>query len=459
MAYRTFAAPASSGPALTGPASTGPALTGIASRRDLLRGGAALSAAALLGGLPLGRMAMAHAGHWPTVQALAKRYVDQRKVANMVAVMGRGQDAADVIAHGTLALGGSTPADIQSLYRIYSMTKPVTGMATMLLVDEGALGLDQPLHEILPAFRDMRVQATPDGNLEDTVPAARPITIRHLLTHTAGLGYGIIQQGPIRAAYEEAGISPGKISRLPLPGLGRARPAESLEAFADNLAQLPLVYQPGTQWSYSVSLDLLGRVIEVASGMPFDTFLSQRIFEPAGMTSTYFRVPQAQVARLTTNYAVLNDTLLPIDPARGSIFLDEPEFPFGGAGLVSSPADYDRFLRMLLGLGEIDGTRVMSEAAVRLGTSNLLPAEVSTQGIAFGLGEGFGAGGVVGLGENEGSFGWGGAAGTVGLVQMKWGLRGSLYTQYVPSTAYGVQNEFRQAVVTDAQAMLSEMAA
>ena len=423
------------------------------SRRALLRGGAIMGAGAALAGLPLGPAALAHAGHWPSVVALTERYVEARKVANMVSVLGWQQRAPDVIARGTLAIGQPTPAGIDSLYRIYSMTKPITGMAAMLLIEDDKLELDQPLAEILPAFAQMQVQKTYDGSITDLEPAERPITIRHLLTHTAGLGYSIIQKGPIADAYARAGVVPGQVTKLPLGEMfGRGQPAPSLEIFANNLAKLPLVAQPGTRWSYSVSLDLMGRVIEVVAGQPFDAFLKERLFDPLGMTSTWFRVPQSEVGRLTTNYGVLNGTLLPLDPARASVYLDDPAFPFGGAGLVSSPRDYDRFLQMLVGYGEIDSKRVMSEAAVRLGTSNLLPEGVSTAG-TFAAGSGFGAGGRVGLGEQAGSYGWGGAAGTVAFVDMKRGLRAGMYTQYMPAETYPLHAEFPKAVVADLMAM------
>lgn len=425
----------------------------VLSRRALLRGGALLGAGAALGTLPFGRAALAHAGHWPSVMALADDYVSARKVANMVAVMGWQQREPDVIARGTLAIGQAVPAGLDSLYRIYSMTKPITGMATMMLIEDDKLGLDQPLAEILPAFADMQVQKTYDGSIAELEPAERPITIRHLLTHTAGLGYSIIQKGPIKAAYERAGVVPGRVTRLPLGAIfGRGEAAPSLKAFADNLARLPLVAQPGTRWSYSVSLDLLGRVIEVVSGKPFDAFLKERLFDPLGMTSTWFHVPASEVGRLTTNYGVMNGRPMPLDPARASIYLDPPAFPFGGAGLVSSPRDYDRFLQMLVGYGRLGGKRVMSEAAVRLGTSNLLPEGVSTAG-TFADGSGFGAGGRVGLGEQAGTFGWGGAAGTVAFADLRRGLRAALFTQYMPAEAYPLHSAFPAAVTKDLAAL------
>jgi CubicO group peptidase (beta-lactamase class C family) len=300
-------------------------------RRALLRSGALFGGGALLAGSPLAAaLAKAPATAWPAVSAMVESYVAERKVANMIATLGWGQKEPTYIMRGALAIGQPAPAGPDSLYRIYSMTKPITGMAAMILIDEGKLGLDQPIAEILPAFATMKVQKTPDGSIAppDLVPAERPITVRHLLTHTAGLGYGIVQKGPIKTVYEDQGLIPGQVSRLPLPGLGRGTPVKGLATFADRLAKVPLVHQPGTRWSYSVSLDLLGRVIEVASKQPFDRFLDERIFKPTGMTSTWFRVPESEVSRLTTNYAILNGTPIPIDPARASIYLAARLRPF-----------------------------------------------------------------------------------------------------------------------------------
>ncbi len=423
------------------------------SRRGLLQAGAWLGAGAALGGLPFGASAFAaESAHWPSVAKLVNDYVSARKVATIVAELGWGQQPADVIAGGTLALGQAAPAGPDSLFRVYSMTKPLTGMAGMMLIDDGKLGLDQPIAELLPAFANMMVQKTYDGSLTDLEPAKRPITVRNLMTHTAGLGYGIIQKGAIRQAYMDAGLGAGQVSKLKLPQFTGAPSAPSLAEFANRLAKLPLVYQPGTHWSYSVGLDLLGRVIEVASGMPFDTFLKTRMFDPAGMTSSFFQVPASETDRLTTNYFRVGENMMPIDPGNNSIFAEKPPFPMGGSGLVMSANDYDRFLRMLIGYGKIDGTRVMSELAVRVGTSNLLPEGVSTEG-TFAANSGFGAGGRVGLGDTAGTYGWGGAAGTAAFVDFRHGLRATMMTQYMPSDAYGMTTEFTKAVLTDLAAM------
>lgn len=422
------------------------------SRRSLLRGGAYLGAAGALAQVPFSR-AIAHdySGQWPNVTAAVEGYLRDNKVANMFVTLGFGLGReVHTIGGGTLAVGGTAQAGMDSLYRIYSMTKPITGMLTMMLIDDGLLGLDQPLADILPAFSKMMVQKVYDGPIteDNIVPAERPITIRQLLTHTAGLGYGIVQKGPIAKAYEARGLIPGQVSRLPIPGLGRGRPVGSLAEFAEGLSKLPLVLQPGTKWSYSVSLDLLGRVIEVVERKPFDQVLRDRLFEPTGMDSTWFQVPANETARLTANYGVINETLVPIDLAATSIYLNRPAFPFGGAGLVSSPRDYDRFQRMLLGYGTIDGRRVMGELAVRVGTSNILPKNATTDG-TWVAGQGLGAGGrVTGTG-----FGWGGAAGTSAFIDYGAQLRAALFTQYMPSDTYPIQTEFPDLVVKDLVAM------
>jgi len=418
------------------------------SRRALLRQGSLLAAGAALTTLPFGRSALAMhdvAESWPKVAALANRFVATRKVANLFLTFGWGQeDHAHTVGGGTLSLAKPTPVDENSLYRIYSMSKPITGMATMILIDEGKLGLDQPVHEILPAFRDMQVLADPVGPLENTVPAIRPITIRQLLTHTAGLGYQIVSKGPLLAAYNEQGLVGGRVSRMPIPGFPPVTPAPGLAAFAERLAELPLMYQPATRWSYSCGIDLLGRVIEVASGVEFESFLKKRIFEPCGMTSTFMQVPQSEAYRLTDNYGIVGGNVFPLDPGINSIYLDPAEVPSGGGGLVSSPRDYDRFLRMLLGYGKIDDKFVMSEEAVRVGTSNLVPATVDLSG-SWIAGEGHGAGGR----SKGSSFGWGGAAGTLAAVDFDLGLRTGLFTQYMPSETYPIRDEFLAAMEAD----------
>ncbi|XUU59778.1 serine hydrolase domain-containing protein [Erythrobacter sp. HA6-11] len=417
------------------------------SRRSLLRGTAYMAAGAGLAGLPLGQLAMAHdvSDSFPNIAAMVNRYLSQNKVASLLVTLGTGQeDHAHTVGGGSLSFGSSTRVTEDSLFRIYSMTKPITGIATMMLVDEGKLGLDQPLAETLPAFANMRVLVDPKGSLDNTVAAERPITIRHLLTHTAGLGYIIHAKSPITEAFAENGLVGGRVSRFPIPGLPEVTPAPNLEVWADRLATLPLIAQPGTEWHYSASIDLLGRVIEVASGQSFESFLQDRIFEPCGMESTYFTVPGSETDRLTTNYGIAAGIPLPVDGGASSIFTDEPSIPAGGGGLVSSPKDYDRFMRMLLGYGRLGSKRVMGELAVRVGTSNLVPDAVHTAGTWI-AGQGHGAGGRV-LGEQ---FGWGGAAGTLSTVDFGSNMRIGLFTQYMPPETLPMRDEFIAAIQAD----------
>lgn len=424
------------------------------SRRLLFRTSAYLAGAAALSGLPLGRELFAHdvAEAWPNVAALANKYVGEEKVASLFLTFGWNQeDHAHTAGGGTLSIGGMTEVDEDTLYRIYSMTKPITGMAIMMLIDEGKLGLDMPLYEVLPAFKDIEVIADPAGPVENTVKAVRPITIRQLLTHTAGLGYnlpGIMPEGPLLRAYQDKAIISGRLSRLPIPGFQRSTPPPSLEEWANRLATLPLMHQPATKWSYSASIDLLGRVIEVASGMSYPDFLQKRMFGPLGMTSTYFAVPQSEIGRLTTNYGVVGGATLPIDGGAQSVFTDMPTAPMGGADLVSTPKDYDRFLRMVLGYGKLGNERVMNELAVRVGVSDLIPKTVDKTG-SWSENEGHGAGGR----SVAGTFGWGGAAGTLGAVDFNLGLRTGLWTQYMPSDSYPIRAEYLAALEQDLKAM------
>jgi CubicO group peptidase (beta-lactamase class C family) len=415
----------------------------VASRRNFL----GLAGMGVLGAM-LPRQALAVLeDKYPTIKAQFDSYVSSGKLPGLLATIGRGGAPSDVVAVGTIAQGSKTPVDVDTLWRVYSMTKPVTGMAAMILIDEGKLKLDQPIADFIPEFAKMTVLTDPDNSL-DALPAKNQITVRHLLTHTAGLGYGIITKGPLLKLYNEQGINPAVFSRFAIPGQPVPAPTPDLKTFAERVAKLPLIAEPGTKWSYSISLDLLGRVIEVASGMDFGQFLQTRIFDPLKMASSYFQVPKSETGRFVTNYAPMNGILFPADTGENSIYLDKPAFAFGGAGLVCSASDYDRFLHMVQNGGELDGTRIMSAEAVALGTSNLLSDGVSTKG-TFIDGAGNGAGGRVGLGAQQGTYGWGGAAGTVAFVDTRRKLRAVCMAQYVPSNAYPFHEEFAKWVLKD----------
>lgn len=363
---------------------------------------------------------------------LARRVVAEGKVPGIVILTAVGNSIPHLVAEGRIAIEPNAPAaNADSLWRVYSMTKPITGIAAMILVEEGKLKLDQPISDFIPAFKDMKVLVDPARDLASR-PAARPITVRNLLTHTAGLGYNIVTKGPLLDAYNRLGINPAQVNALLEPGMHAARPA-SLEEFANRVATLPLIADPGAKWSYSIGLDVLGRVIEVAGGMPFDQFVNTRIFAPLKMQSSFWTVPQAKAGILATNYMSPG---VAIDQGATSVWLRPPSFPYGGAGLVMSARDYDRFLHMLLNGGELEGARILKAETVRLAMSDLLPPTVDRSTLAqmtadSGAPMGFGAGGSVYLadapgGPGKGTFGWAGAAGSIGWVDPTHRLRATM---------------------------------
>ena len=397
----------------------------------------------------------------PAVERLFDGYVRDGKMPGIVGAFGLGDRPTLFLASGQIADGAAQPAaSADSLWRVYSMTKPITGMAAMMLVEDGRLNLDDPLSKYIPAFKTMTVATSPDTSLA-TRPATTPITIRMLLTHTAGLGYSINVKGPLLKEYERRGVLPMSVNAAMEGQMAQARPT-SLEDFANRAATLPLVAEPGTKWSYSIGLDVMGRVIEVASGMSFERFLQTRMFTPLKMNSTFFMVPQDQVKRLATNYAFVGDTRTPLDPAATSVFLRKPSFPYGGAGLVMSARDYDRFLHMLEDGGTLDGVRVMKPQTVALGMSNLMPKGVAFGGIGTGTGAGtatnamgFGAGGSVYLadvpgGASKGTYGWGGAAGTIAWVDPVRRVRSTVMVNYFPGEKWPLRKAVVEALVQDA---------
>ena len=402
------------------------------------------------------------AGALPATQALFDRYVADRRTPGIVAAYGFGDLPTLFPAAGRIALDpGAERADADSLWRVYSMTKPVTAMAAMILIEQGRIGLDDPLSKYIPAFAKMRVATSPDTSL-DSVPARAPITIRELLTHTAGLSYNINAKGPLHKEYERLGILPAEVNAEMEAQMRTVRP-KSLRDFADRVAKLPLIAEPGTLWHYSIGLDVMGRVIEVASGMPFDKFVTTRIFRPLGMRSSFWQVPPGEVHRFATTYAFApGGTLIPFDPAATSPYLQAPSFPYGGAGLVMSARDYDRFLHMLQNYGELDGVRIMKAETARLAMSDLLPAGVTfvspgagTGGTRASVPLGFGAGGSVYLADgpggmpSKGTYGWGGAAGTIAFVDPTRKVRGTVMVNYFPGEQWPLRAESVAALAQD----------
>jgi CubicO group peptidase (beta-lactamase class C family) len=386
----------------------------------------------------------AASGRTIRVKKLLDEYVTRKKVAGAVAVIGT-HEGADFLCAGHIALSdGAVHAEPDSLWRIYSMTKLVTGAAAMLLIEDGKLSLDTPIAEVFPTFSSPRVLVSPGKS--DTRPAKSAITVRHLMTHTSGLVGSMVPEPPLSTFYADRKLN---VSRVSIEDDSKVQHQTSLLAFATAAGTVPLAFDPGTQWSYGISSDVLGAVIEKASGMPFLRLLEKRIFDPLGMIDTGFTVESFKLERLATNYAVSSEGLEPIDAPPQTIFAKPPPFPYPSSGLVSSARDFARFAGMLLGEGALNATRVLTTRTARLMMSNLLPVDVKV------LGQGWGAGGLVLLastgeatpfGLTPGTYGWEGAGGTVAWVDRTTGVYAVLMAQYMPSGAYNLHSDFTAAI-------------
>lgn len=353
-------------------------------RREFVAATTALMASSSVSAAPASR-------RWRAVQALIDSYVTEQRFAGVATAVWGADSKPQFQTAGTLAYDSKARVDAGSLFRLYSVTKPVTGVAAMMLVEDGKIALDQPVAEVLPELRVMRVATDPEHSLASR-PATRQMTMRHLLTHTSGLSnwQPMLGDTPLTRAYRERGITPGGFVRQPGESWFGAQ-IDGLDAMIARLPEVPLIAEPGTSWNYSMGLDVMGAVIERVSGTTLETFMQQRLFTPLGMASTGFRVRGRDARRLTTLYGNGPDGPLAIDHGYDSIWLQPPRLPAGGGGLVSSARDLIRFGQMLLNEGTLDGRRVMTPATVRLALSNILPP-----GVVYRPTGGFGAGaGVV----------------------------------------------------------------
>lgn len=418
----------------------------IGTRRRLLTGAAAglgLAAGACATRAP----AAAFPAGFPTVADNLKRYVDEGRIAGaMVRIQGEGRDPVD-LAYGRAALEESPAFGPDSVLRIFSQTKPITAFAAMQLIEQGKLGLDQPVADVLPAFAAPQVLV--DGDPARTRPAAGPILVRHLMTHTAGLSYSINGPEGLAKLYRERGVLPGD----PAVRVVADRPAamRDMASFIQAVAALPLNADPGARYEYSIGLDVLGAVIEAVAGQPFATVLQQQIFDPLGMADTAFVTPEAARARMTSLYSVgENGLTLADDRARSAYFIPEG-VPSGGGGLVSTTADYARFAAVQLGDGEAFGVRLLGAKTARLARSAELGGPHS-EDWGRGLGAGMGVARTalpMFPGQPAGAFGWGGAAGTMYWVDPVNRFFAMLAVQHVPSTAYALRQETVAAVYRD----------
>jgi CubicO group peptidase (beta-lactamase class C family) len=381
------------------------------------------------------------------IDAYLQRYVDEGALPGWQFVLTRGGNVVHTATAGRRDCERDLPVEPDTLYRIYSMTKPVTSVAAMMLYELGAFQLSDPVSTFLPAFADARVYAGGSDLRPSTVPATEPVRMIHLLTHTAGLTYGFFRQHPVDAMYRAANLD----------GAGEPAVAD-LADLCVRIAGIPLLFQPGSEWAYSVATDVLGRVIEVISGQRLGEFFTQRIFEPLSMTDTGFGIRDDQRSRLARLYAQQPGGIQAADGVGASV--DRPTLELGGGGLISSARDYHRFTQMLLRGGELDGRRVLSPRTVRFMTRNHLPAgadleqfgrplysEVPMRGAGFGLGFSVDLEPpATGRPGSAGTYAWGGAASTLFWVDPVEQLTAMFFTQVFTLRPLALRGALRQIV-------------
>ncbi|HEY4375705.1 MAG TPA: serine hydrolase domain-containing protein [Acidimicrobiales bacterium] len=376
------------------------------------------------------------------------RYVTDGKLPGWLIAVTRHGETAYVATNGHRDMEASLPVEHDTVFRIFSMTKPITSVAAMMLHEEGAFELKDPVHRWIPAFRNQRVFKSGSTTAAQTEPATEPVRIWHLLTHTAGLTYGFHHAHPVDGMYRHAGYE------------WNAPAGADLATACDAWASMPLLFQPGTEWNYSVASDVLGRLVEVISGQTLAEFFAERIFEPLGMVDTGFGLADTKRDRLAALYfpgagrkAVRLDGL-------ANVSSSAPTFLSGGGGLVSTAADYLRFLAMLRGGGEADGIRLLSPRTVAYMASNHLPghvdletfgrplfAETTFAGVGFGLGFAVVDDPVTNkVPGSIGEFSWGGAASTAFWVDPVEDITAVFLTQLLPSSTWPIRSQLKQLV-------------
>ena len=380
---------------------------------------------------------------------LQTRYIAPKKIAGCSTVVVRKGVTAYASTHGEMDIEREKALRDDTIFRIYSMSKPITSIALMMLFEEGRFQLTDPVHKFIPSWQKHRVWVEGEGDAMKTRRPEFPMTIQHLLCHTSGLTYGGFLPGlelPVDPAYSAAGIS-------------RAG-TDTLEQFVTKLAEVPLLYEPGSRWSYSLATDVCGHLIEVISGQPLETFLRERLFEPLDMPDTGFSVPDEKLDRFAACYERAPDKSLRLqdDPAT-SRYRITPKAPSGAGGLVGTVQDYANFCEMLLNQGQFRGQQLIGRPILELMTRNHLKggaslaqmavggfSETSNEGVGFGLGFAStmdaAACGTVG----EGDFYWGGLASTLFWVDPVEDLYVIFMTQLIPSSTFNFRGQIKNIV-------------
>jgi len=387
---------------------------------------------------------------------LQHRYIEAGRIAGCQVAVARHGHVGYFRSLGVRDRERSLPVEEDTIWRIYSMTKPITGVALLTLYERGMFQLNDPVTRFIPQWRDLKVRQRAADGTEELVRPERPMTVRDLMMHTSGLGFGggrtLQQLFSADNAGQGGGFTPGH----------RRGPGATLEGMVEHYAGYPLEFHPGTHWLYSVSTDICGRLVEIMSGQRFDDYLRQAIFEPLGMSDTGFVVPEQKVHRFAACYRRDSGKRLVLmdDPERSG-YRQEPSFLSGGGGLVSTTPDYLRFCQMLLGGGEVDGVRILGRKTVELMASNHLPGDGDLQSVAFpgGYGEvgfaGMGFGLTVAVAKappltqvigSPGEFMWGGAASTIFWVDPAEDLTVVFMTQLIPSGTFNFRGQLKTLV-------------
>jgi CubicO group peptidase (beta-lactamase class C family) len=366
------------------------------------------------------------------IKPFMQRYVDENKLPGIITLVARNGKVVHFEKYGMMDT--DKPMQLNTIFRIASMSKAITSVAVMMLYEEGYFQLDDPVSKFIPEFKDLKVFSSKDQYGLHLVDQIKPITIRDLLTHTSGLGYGW-GDTPLDSMYKAANIWEG-----------------TLKDMVQKLSQIPLFYQPGSKWNYGVSTDVLGYLIEVISGKPFDIFLKEKIFIPLKMKDTDFYVPKEKIDRCGALYGNAENKSIKVISSPDTVEISRPaRFLSGGGGLFSTATDYLIFSQMLLNKGEFNGIRLLGRKTVELMTKNHLSNELLPVAESWLPGSGFGLGFAVMIDQSHilgsvGEFEWGGAYNTFFWIDPTEHLIGLFMTQYYPFNAYPINREFKVLV-------------
>ncbi len=380
---------------------------------------------------------------------LMDSYISPGKISGCQVMVSRHGVPAYFRSFGQMDMERNKPVQEDTIFRIYSMTKPITSVALMMLFEEGRFQLNDPVSRFIPSWMGQQVWISGDGDDMETREPTSPMTMRHVLSHTSGLTYGtglFPSEHPVDKFYDKVGVNRDA--------------GETIESFAEKLSTVPLRYDPGTQWCYSLATDVCGCLVEFISGVPFGQFLQERIFDPLGMTDTFFVVPEEKLGRLAANYGRRADkTLKLLDDPMNSLYANPNRFPSGGGGLASTTADYGRFCEMLRGGGQLEGQRIIGDRTLKLMHRNHLPngtdlgsiamgsfSETAYDGVGFGLGFASTlddvAAGTIGAGD----YYWGGAASTIFWVDPVEDMFVIFMTQLMPSATFNFRGQIKNII-------------